>query len=248
MPGFDEQWKKVRGKEYFDNHTDQFDFNEKNIEKFKKLTGIKNSNKNNNLNGKICLDVGCGTGRWTYAMQELCSKRVDSFDISSEAVKLCKKINPDAYVFNICDLKPNPIYDFVFSVGVLHHNQDPRKVFSKIASQVKKGGRLHIMVYDKKFDSNFDGYHGNSCVEKHEEWKKYSFEEKIQICNDKVKKMGGGIHYWFDAFSPKYNWTFEPSEVKKWFEEEGFFQIKLRTKTIDNSIPTSQVNMNGILK
>ena len=77
---------------------------------------------------------------------------------------------------------------------------------------------------------------------------KIPFPPEANTVYDKVKKMGGGIHYWFDAFSPKYNWTFEPSDVKKWFEEEGFFQIKLRTKTIDNSIPTSQVNMNGILK
>ena len=47
-------------------------------------------------------------------------------------------------------------YDFVFSFGVLHHNKDPRKSFSKIASQVKRGGKLHIMVYDKKFDLLID--------------------------------------------------------------------------------------------
>jgi len=220
----------------------------KNVDKFKKLTGIENSNKKNSLSGKICLDVGCGPGRWTYAMQQLGAKRVDSFDISHEAVKLCKKINPNAYVFDISDLTPNPIYDFVFSFGVLHHNKDPRKSFSKIASQVKKGGRLHIMVYDKKFDSDYDGFRGKTCVKKHEEWIKLSFDQKIKICKDKVKTMGGGIHFWFDALNPKYNWSFEPNEVIKWFEEENFIQINLRTKTYDNSIPTSQINITGILK
>mgnify|MGYP002631232317 CR=1 FL=1 len=248
MPDFDEQWKKVMGKEYFENNTDQFGLTKKNIEKFKKLTGMDNSNSHNSLSKKICLDVGCGIGRWTYAMQQLDSKRVDSFDISPEAVKLCKKINPNAHVFNISNLTINPNYDFVFSFGVLHHNKDPRKSFSKIASQVKKGGKLHIMVYDKKFDSDYDGYRGKTCIKKNEEWIKLSFEEKIEICKNKVKTMGGGIHFWFDALNPKYNWSFEPNEIKKWFEEEGFIQIKLRTKTIDNSIPTSQVNMNGILK
>jgi len=179
-------------------------------------------------------------------MQQLGSKRVDSFDISPEAVKHCKKINLNAYVFDIFELKPNPIYDFVLSWGVLHHTKDTREVFSKVASQVKKGGMLHIMVYDKKYDSDYDGYRGNTCIEKHEEWKKLSFEEKIKMCNDKVKTVGGDTHGWFDAFNPKYNWSFEPNEVKKWFEEEGFIQIKLRKKTYLNSIPTSQVNMNGI--
>ena len=36
------------------------------------------------------------------------------------------------------DLTPNPIYYLVESWGVIHHLQDPRKAFSKVASQVKK--------------------------------------------------------------------------------------------------------------
>ena len=246
VPDFDEQWKKVLGEEFVQNHRELTNFNEKNVEMFKKLTGI--TDKNNSLVGKVCLDAGCGPGRWTYAMQQLGSNKVDSFDISPEAIKLCKNTNPSAYVFNIFDLKPNPVYDFVFSWGVIHHTENARKAFTKIASQVKTGGMLHIMVYDKKFDSDYDGYRGIGCVKKHEEWEKLSFEEKIQMCKNKVSTLGGDIHGWFDAFNPKYNWSFEPNEVIKWFEEENFIQINLRTKTYDNSIPTSQINITGILK
>ena len=98
---------------------------------------------------KVCLDAGCGPGRWTYSMQQLGAKNVDSFDVSDEAVKRCMEINPDAYVGSIFDLKPNPVYDFVLSWGVLHHNKNTREAFSKVASQVKKDGMLHIMVYNK---------------------------------------------------------------------------------------------------
>lgn len=46
------------------------------------------------------------------------------------------------------DLKHNPIYDFVLCWGVLHHLQEPRRAFSKVASQVKKNnGILHVMLY-----------------------------------------------------------------------------------------------------
>ena len=48
-------------------------------------------------------------------MQKLGAKRVDSVDMSEEAIKRCKEINPDAYVFDIWNLKPNPIYDFGLS-------------------------------------------------------------------------------------------------------------------------------------
>ena len=106
MTDFDEQWKKVMSEEHFDKKKGQFDFIQKRVEEFKKLTGLKD----NELDGKICLDAGCGPGIWTYAMQKLGAKQVDSFDISSEAIKRCKKINPNAYVDNIFDLKLNPSF------------------------------------------------------------------------------------------------------------------------------------------
>ena len=37
-----------------------------------------------------------------------------------------------------------------------------------------------------------------------------------------------------------------PDEVKEWFKEEGFDKMKLMVKSHFNSIPTSQVNMNGV--
>ena len=94
MTDFDEQWKSVMGEEYFNKNKGEFDFTQKRVEEFKKLTGLED----NELDGKICLDAGCGPGRWTYAIQQLGAKKVDSFDISSEAIKRCKKINPDEAV------------------------------------------------------------------------------------------------------------------------------------------------------
>ena len=243
MTDFDAQWKKVMEEDHFNKRSlGQFDFTQKRVEEFMKLVGIKD----NGLNGKICLDAGCGSGRWTYAMQQLGAKNVDSFDVSAEAIKHCKQINPNAYVDNILELKPNPIYDFVLSWGVLHHNRNTREAFTKVSSQVKKGGMLHIMVYNKKYDHEYDGYRGDASIEKHKEWEKLSFEEKIKICENKVKAKGGDIHGWFDAFNPEVSFSFTPEEVRKWFEEEGFNKIKLRVKSNFNSIPTSQVNMNGI--
>ena len=170
--------------------------------------------------------------------RDLEQKKIDSFDLSEEAVKRCKKINSNAYVFDIWDLKPNPIYDFVLSWGVLHHTKNTRQAFSKVASQVKKGGMLHVMIYNKENDWAYEGFRGDTCVEKHEYWMTLSDQEKIKLCEDMVKKYGGNIHFKFDALNPTYNWSHSSDEIESWFKEEGFSEIKLR-------MVKQNINMNG---
>mgnify|MGYP006109200771 FL=1 len=243
MTDFDKQWKDVVGEEEFLIYNkNRFDFNNKRIKEFLNNTGLKSwFKKDSFIKNKICLDAGCGPGRWTYAMQQLGAKKVDSFDISSEAIKKCKLINPNAQVQDIWDLKQKNFYNFVLSWGVLHHTRNTREAFSKICSQVKKGGMLHIMIYNKENDWAYDGYRGDTCVSKHEEWKKLSFNEQIEMCKNKVKSSGGDVLGWFDAFNPKFNWSHSADEVRQWFEDEGFTNIKLR-------MVKQNINMNGILK
>jgi len=243
MTDFDKQWKDVVGeKEFLIYNKNRFDFNNKRIKEFLNNTGLKSwFKKDSFIKNKICLDAGCGPGRWTYAMQQLGAKKVDSFDISSEAIKKCKLINPNAQVQDIWDLKQKNFYNFVLSWGVLHHTRNTREAFSKICSQVKKGGMLHIMVYNKENDWAYDGYRGDTCVSKHEEWEKLSFNEQIEMCKNKVKSSGGDVLGWFDAFNPKFNWSHSADEVRQWFEDEGFTNIKLR-------MVKQNINMNGILK
>ena len=243
MTDFDKQWKDVVGeKEFLIYNKNRFDFNNKRIKEFLNNTGLKSwFKKDSFIKNKICLDAGCGPGRWTYAMQQLGAKDVTSFDISLEAIKKCKLINPNAQVQDIWDLKQKNFYDFVLSWGVLHHTKNTREAFSKICSQVKKGGMLHIMVYNKENDWAYDGYRGDTCVSKHEEWEKLSFNEQIEMCKNKVKSSGGDVLGWFDAFNPKFNWSHSADEVRQWFEDEGFTNIKLR-------MVKQNINMNGILK
>lgn len=242
MADFDEQWRDMMDEEFLTKNKNQYDFNKKRIKEFLQLTGIKPLfKKESRIKDKICLDAGCGPGRWTFAMMQLGAKRVDSIDVSSEACKKCKEINPNTSQRNILELEPNPIYDFVLSWGVLHHTENTKLAFKKVASQVTKGGMLHVMIYNKDNDWAYDGFRGSKCLEMHKKWNKMTFEEKIKLCKEKVKTSGGDVHGWFDAFNPKYNWSHSADEVKKWFENEGFSDIKLR-------MIKQNINMNGILK
>lgn len=229
MTDFDYQWKNLPSKD--------IDLNEDRVKDFLSFTNIKPKEF---IEDKYCLDAGCGSGRFSYAMQKLGARKVDSIDLSSEAIAKCKKeVNPDAHVFNILDLKPNPIYDFVLCWGVLNHVPEPRKAFSKVVSQVKKkndgdrhGGVLHIMVYHKDTQKQYE-YDRKI-------WRTLSLEEQLQLCQKKVNEIGGTVHGWFDALNPEYNWSFDEKEIKKWFEEENFSKIKLVTKY--------NINMRGELR
>jgi 2-polyprenyl-3-methyl-5-hydroxy-6-metoxy-1,4-benzoquinol methylase len=171
--------------------------------------------------GKLCLDAGCGNGRWTYALQQLGGK-VHSFDISPEAVDLCRRVNPEAYVFDLLNLAPNPSYDFVLCWGVLHHLPDPRSGFKKVASQIKSAGILHIMVYHRDTQRVYEEWR--------RQWKTFTHDQRLAYCNDMVKRHGGNLHGWWDAFNPEYNWSYQSKEVEKWFKEEAFDEITLTKK------------------
>ncbi len=242
MTDFDYQWKNLLSDEDLENEEKKFHCNNDRVKEFLEFTGKKSwFKKDSFLKNKICLDAGCGPGRWTCAMQKLGAQKVDSFDLSEEGIKRCREINPNAYVFDIWNLKPNPIYDFVLSWGVLHHTKNTREAFKKVASQVKKGGMLHVMIYNKENDWVYEGFRGETCVEKHEYWITLSEEEKIDLCKKMVKKYNGNLHGWFDALNPMYNWSHSAKEVQKWFEEEGFTKIKLK-------MVKQNINMNAILE
>lgn len=214
---FDYQWKNLPSR--------AIEYNNDRINEFLAFTGLKPEEMAN----RVCLDAGCGNGRYTYAMLKLGAATVDSIDISPEAVAKCRAVNPRAQVKSIMELEPDPKYDFVLSWGVLNHVERPREAFSKVASQVAKGGTLHIMVYHKHTQLQYE--------EGRRLWPTLTEQERESYCRKMIKKYGGDMHGWFDALNPTYNWAFTECEVEKWFEEEGFSEIHLVQKY--------NINMNG---
>lgn len=49
---------------------------------------------------------------------------------------------------------------------------------------------LHVMIYNKENDWAYEGFRGETCVEKHKYWESLSDEEKIEMCKKMVKNMG----------------------------------------------------------
>jgi SAM-dependent methyltransferase len=100
---------------------------------------------------KLVLEGGCGKGRHTQLAAQWGARAVIGIDLS-EAVESAFAVTrniPNAHVVqaDIYNLPFPPIFDYAFSVGVLHHLPDPRAGFKSLATKVKPGGHLSAWVY-----------------------------------------------------------------------------------------------------
>ena len=97
------------------------------------------------------LDVGCGTGRWTKYLSGKV-KFIEAIDPSKAifyADKLLKNIDNVRLSIASTDNIPFPdeTFDFVMSVGVLHHIPDTQKAMTDCVKKVKKGGFFYVYLY-----------------------------------------------------------------------------------------------------
>jgi len=214
MPEFDYQWRNL--------DSPDLEYNQKRVDEFLAFTKL---DPVRTIRQRYCLDAGCGNGRYTYAMQQLGAMRVDSIDASLEAIAKCKKVNPDAKELDFMtqDSQLYSVYDFILCRRGLSHVDNPREGFRKLARIVRpSGGSLHIMVYHNDTQEIYEA--------DRKKWSSLSQEEKLRFCEEKVTSQGGTIHGWWDALNPKHNWSFDPKQIKRWFEEEGFRDIRLTQK------------------
>jgi len=103
------------------------------------------------LKDKTVLDVGCGTGRWMRYVADK-AKFVDGID-PSVAVLAAAKLLKDKNNIRISKAGVDNIpfadesFDFVFSLGVLHHIPDTAKAMKDSVKKLKKGGYFLVYLY-----------------------------------------------------------------------------------------------------
>ena len=103
------------------------------------------------LKGLAVLDAGCGGGRYSKVAGEAGAlvAAADHTGAVDKAAALCRHLPGVQFVQ--ADLKklpfPRASFDFVFSIGVMHHDVATRAVFDRVAQMVKPGGRLAVWLY-----------------------------------------------------------------------------------------------------
>ncbi len=101
--------------------------------------------------GKIVLEGGCGKGRHTSLAANWGAQEVVGIDLSiavESAFQATREL-PNVHIIqaDIYKLPLKKVFDYAFSVGVLHHTPDPKKSFLSLASKVKKGGAVSAWIY-----------------------------------------------------------------------------------------------------
>jgi 2-polyprenyl-6-hydroxyphenyl methylase/3-demethylubiquinone-9 3-methyltransferase len=110
--------------------------------------------------GKSFIDIGCGSGLFSYAAYLLGAFPIYSFDIDKDSVQCCdmmkRKVgNPANWTVvqgSILDedyLKSLEQFDIVYSWGVLHHTGKMWKAIENSAKLVKEGGLFYLAIYNK---------------------------------------------------------------------------------------------------
>ena len=97
------------------------------------------------------LDIGCGTGRWTKFLTRKVRfiEAVDPSNAIYAADKLLGKIENVRLTKASIDNIPfdDETFDFVMSIGVLHHIPDTQKAMKDCVKKLKRGGYFYCYLY-----------------------------------------------------------------------------------------------------
>ena len=200
------------------------------------------------LAGKRGLDAGCGMGRFA----EVCADagaEVHAVDLSGAVEAAFRNIgnrpNVRIYQADIMNLPfPEASFDFILSLGVLHHTPDTKTACLKLAPLLKPGGIIALWVYSTELRS----FIGSAVLRTitcrlPQRW-------LLGLCRvafplyfvHRVRWLGRVTHKclptsldpnpewrWLDTFdwySPRYQWKHTYEEVEGWFREAGLTEIQ----------------------
>jgi len=107
------------------------------------------------LRGKNILDIGAGSGRYSFALARLGAASVCGIDRGAASISRAQQIATEQNVrnvrFQIADVLELPLrdntIDFAWCNGVLHHSENIQRGLEEIVRVLKPGGRAFVYLY-----------------------------------------------------------------------------------------------------
>jgi SAM-dependent methyltransferase len=199
------------------------------------------------LSGQLVLDAGCGGGRYSKICSEAGATVIgaDHTRAVEKARALCS-VSSQAH-FLQADLKHLPLepgsFDFVFSIGVMHHDADTRKVFDAVAKMVRPGGRYSVWLYRRnQWWQELINTGLRSLTSRLPSSLLIPFCHLgailggIPVINRMLNKVinfsahpcyENRVCDTFDWWAPKYQYHHTVEELSSWFRDAGFEQIRV---------------------
>jgi len=102
--------------------------------------------------GKDVLDCGCGGGQHLNFIAPYCTS---ALGVDFNTVEIARRhtvhlANVAVQEADIIQMNLQRTFDIVYSIGVLHHTDDPDRAFRNIAKHCKPGGRVIVWVYSRE--------------------------------------------------------------------------------------------------
>jgi len=104
---------------------------------------------------KEILECGCGGGQHTSFIAPY-ARSITAVDLNTTDIAREKNKNFTNIEFAEADIAKMDLgkkYDIVFSIGVIHHTDDPDKTVENLKKHVKPGGKLIVWVYSEEGNS-----------------------------------------------------------------------------------------------
>jgi len=209
------------------------------------------------IRGKLVLDVGCGTGRFAEVASRF-GARVVGVDLSSAAEVAARNLGdrPGVTIFQAdCFNLPfaTESFDFIYSIGVLHHTPNCQQAFEGLPRYLKPGGSIAIWLY-----SGYNNWYRFSDL-----YRKVTHRLPARLLHTLCYTAGplyyldrglrwiplvgspiaGLVHHvfpvsldrnadvrvldTFDWYSPKYQSKHTYEQVFRWFEDSGLDSVRV---------------------
>lgn len=190
------------------------------------LPVIGTENKEDFFANKKVLEAGCGTGELSAGIALQKAKEIISIDLSfnslKQALRYKKKFNLSNMFLVQADIESMPLnkkFDVIISLGALHHNENPKKLFNILVKNLKENGIIIIGLYNKygRLRLRLKNKLLDLIAGKNTE-KRLKLAVKLFFGGRMPKQ---GINWLADKFAHPLERYYSVEEILKWFNENN---------------------------